>query len=197
MAGSVNKVILVGNLGRDPESRAFHFYLRLPNAVVMDQQVDGNRFIEWRYKPGQRLELRITRERWEDRIVLPIDAIVDEGAETFVYRQDGKSFKQTPVHVEYREPVVDERLDLGVPGVAERLYYDPAARAYIALTMPGTSSAVLLGADRLVAGGPVLGTAEVEAFVDEIAEALAEAGPVPATDDAAAVTEDRVNEPAS
>ena len=87
--------------------------------------------------------------------------------------------------------------DLGIAGVAERLYYDPAARAYSALTMPGTSSAVLLGADRLVAGGPVLGTAEVEAFVDEIAEALAEAAPVPAADDAAAVTEDRVNEPAS
>jgi hypothetical protein len=71
--------------------------------------------------------------------------------------------------------------DLGVEGVAERLYYDPAARAYAALKMPGTSSAVLLGADGLIAGGPVLGTAEVEALVDEIAEALAAAEPsVPA-----------------
>ena len=65
--------------------------------------------------------------------------------------------------------------DLGVPGVAERLYYDPAARAYAALNMPGTSSAVLLGADRLIAGGPVLGNAEIEEFVSEIAEALTDA----------------------
>ena len=65
--------------------------------------------------------------------------------------------------------------DLGLPGVAERLYYDPLARAYNALQMPGTSSAILLGADRLVAGGPVLGDAEIEEFVTEIAEALADA----------------------
>jgi multidrug efflux pump subunit AcrA (membrane-fusion protein) len=87
----------------DPESRAFTFYLRLPNEIVLDQTSDGNRFIEWRYKPGQRLELKIPRERWDNRIVLPIDAIVDEGAETFVYRQNGDSFEQVPVHVEYRD----------------------------------------------------------------------------------------------
>lgn len=67
--------------------------------------------------------------------------------------------------------------DLGLPGVAERLYYDPASRAYTALKMPGTSSAVLLGADGLIAGGPVNGNDEIEEFVAEIAEALAEAGP--------------------
>ena len=71
--------------------------------------------------------------------------------------------------------------DLGVEGVAERLYYDPAARAYAALKMPGTSSAILLGADGLIAGGPVLGNADIEEIVDEIAEALAVAEPpVPA-----------------
>lgn len=67
--------------------------------------------------------------------------------------------------------------DLGLPGVAQRLYYDPASRAYNALRMPGTSSAVLLGADGLIAGGPVNGNEEIEQFVEEIAEALAAAGP--------------------
>lgn len=62
--------------------------------------------------------------------------------------------------------------DLGLPGVTERLLYDPASRAYTALKMPGTSSAVLLGADGLIAGGPVNGNEEVELFVEEIAEAL-------------------------
>ena len=43
----------------DPESRAFHFYLRLPNEVVLDKKSDtGHRFIEWHFKPGQRMELR-------------------------------------------------------------------------------------------------------------------------------------------
>lgn len=84
--------------------------------------------------------------------------------------------------------------DLGLPGVASRLFYDPASRAYNALQMPGTSSAVLLGADGLIAGGPVNGNDEIEQFVEEIAEALAEAGP-----DAVAepdLAEESVSEPA-
>ncbi|MCA1783359.1 MAG: hypothetical protein LC679_14655 [Intrasporangiaceae bacterium] len=92
--------------------------------------------------------------------------------------------------------------DLGLAGVAERLFYDPASRAFNALKMPGTSSAILLGADRLVAGGPVLGDEEIEEFVAEIADALAEAGPAaegPAADDTDPVPSDeqRVTETAS
>jgi cobalt-zinc-cadmium efflux system membrane fusion protein len=88
----------------DPESRAFRFYLLLPNQVVLNQKnADGNRFIEWRFKPGQRMELRIPVEQWTDQIVLPQEAIVEEGAERFVYRQNGKSFERVPVHVEYRD----------------------------------------------------------------------------------------------
>ena len=64
---------------------------------------DGHRFIEWRFKPGQRMELRVPVERWTDRIVLPVDAIVEEGAETYVYRQNGNQFERVPVHVEYRD----------------------------------------------------------------------------------------------
>ena len=88
----------------DPESRAFHFYLNLPNEVVLDQKTAENRrFIEWRFKPGQRVELRIPVERWEERIVLPIDALVDEGAEAYIYRQNGASFERVPVKVDYRD----------------------------------------------------------------------------------------------
>ncbi|MBA3480332.1 MAG: efflux RND transporter periplasmic adaptor subunit, partial [Pirellulales bacterium] len=88
----------------DPESRAFHFYLKLPNTIVLDQKTaEGHRFIEWGYKPGQRVELRIPVERWDDRIVLPIDALVDEGAEAYVYRQNGASFERVPVKVDYRD----------------------------------------------------------------------------------------------
>ncbi|WP_193315252.1 MauE/DoxX family redox-associated membrane protein [Nostocoides sp. F2B08] len=67
--------------------------------------------------------------------------------------------------------------DLDIAGVRERLFYDPAGKAFQALTMPGTSSAILLGADRLVAGGPVLGNDEIEEFVAEIEEALTQAAP--------------------
>lgn len=83
--------------------------------------------------------------------------------------------------------------DLDIDGVRERLFYDPASKAFHALKMPGTSSAILLGADRLVAGGPVLGNDEIEEFVAEIEEALAQAGvPEQGAADAPAPVSDNV-----
>ncbi|MCO6436255.1 MAG: efflux RND transporter periplasmic adaptor subunit [Phycisphaerae bacterium] len=88
----------------DPQSRAFRFYLRLPNEVALDQtDSTGSRFLDWRFKPGQRMELRVPVEQWERRIVLPVEAVVDEGAETYIYQQNGDHFDRVPVHVEYRD----------------------------------------------------------------------------------------------
>ncbi len=88
----------------DPDSRAFKFYLRLPNEIVLDQETTpGQRFIEWRFKPGQRMELRVPVERWEKQLVLPIEALVDESAEAYVYRQNGDHFDRVSVHVEHRD----------------------------------------------------------------------------------------------
>lgn len=52
---------------------------------------------------------------------------------------------------------------------------DPERRTMWLMEMTGTPSAVLLGADQLVAGGPVAGRIEIEEFVDEIQAQLAEA----------------------
>jgi multidrug efflux pump subunit AcrA (membrane-fusion protein) len=88
----------------DPETRAFRFYLQLPNKMVLDQKTpDGRRFIDWEFKPGQRFELHVPIEKLTDRIVAPIEAVVEEGAEFYVYRQNGKNFDRVPVHVEYRD----------------------------------------------------------------------------------------------
>jgi len=88
----------------DPETRAFRFYLRLPNSVVLDQKSPtGHRFLEWKFKPGQRLELNVPVEQWTDRIVLPVDAVVEEGAEMYAYRQNGKNFERVPIHVVFRD----------------------------------------------------------------------------------------------
>jgi len=88
----------------DSDSRAFRFYLQLPNEVVLDQTTpDGHRFIEWRFKPGQRMQLEVPVEKWEQQLVLPLDAIVDEVAESYVYQQNGDHFDQVSVHVIYRD----------------------------------------------------------------------------------------------
>jgi membrane fusion protein, heavy metal efflux system len=72
--------------------------------VVRDHQTaDGRRFHSWRFKPGQRVEIEIPVEHWEDRFVLPVDAVVQEGLQWFVYQQVGDLFERKEVHIEHRD----------------------------------------------------------------------------------------------
>ena len=88
----------------DRQSMALKFYVDLRNELVRNEQTaDGHRFIGWRYKPGQRLEILVPVEQWKNRIILPVDAIVQEGAESYVYQQIAGHFDRKAVHVEYRD----------------------------------------------------------------------------------------------
>ena len=104
-ARSINglKILYVENeVERD--SRALRFYVRLPNEPIDNAKTSvGRRFVGWRYKPGQRVELLVPVERWQDRIVLPVDAVVKDGADYYVFQKDGERFRRRPVHVEYRD----------------------------------------------------------------------------------------------
>lgn len=88
----------------DPVSRALRFYVVLPNEVVRETSTpSGHRFVSWRFRPGQRARLLIPVEEWPDRIVLPLDAVVQDGAESYVFIASGDHFDRVPVHVEYRD----------------------------------------------------------------------------------------------
>lgn len=87
----------------DPDSRTLHFYVRLPNEIAKDNRVSGNQYIEWKYIPGQRLQLRVPIEEMPDQIVLPVDAVAREGAEYFVFQQNGDHFDRIPVHVKFKD----------------------------------------------------------------------------------------------
>lgn len=88
----------------DPDSRALKFYLNLPNSLVRDQQRDSHRFVAWKYRPGQRMEVKIpTSEPLENQIVLPIEAVIEDGAEWFVFQQNGDHFDRKSVHLVYRD----------------------------------------------------------------------------------------------
>ena len=89
----------------DPESRTLDFYVTLPNEKVRDTKLeDGHRFIAWRFRPGQRVQLEIPVETLPDRIVLPADAVAQDGPETYVFTPNGDHFDRRSVHVEYRDP---------------------------------------------------------------------------------------------
>jgi multidrug efflux pump subunit AcrA (membrane-fusion protein) len=88
----------------DPESRAFLFYVELPNRLLRTQErPDGHLFSTWQFKPGQRIELLVPVERWTDRIVLPLDAVVQDGAESYVFEQNDGHFDRRAVRVAYRD----------------------------------------------------------------------------------------------
>jgi hypothetical protein len=91
----------------DRDSRAYHFYVRLPNEPLQAEaegEAGAGPIIGWRYKPGQRVDVLVPVERWENRIVLPTDAVVRDGAEWYVFRQNGeRHFDRQPVHVEYHD----------------------------------------------------------------------------------------------
>ncbi|MBX3439911.1 MAG: efflux RND transporter periplasmic adaptor subunit, partial [Planctomycetaceae bacterium] len=88
----------------DANSRTLSFFVKLPNEIVRDaKNAQQQRFITWRYRTGQRLQLRIPVEEWENQIVLPVDAVAREGADYFVFLENGNHFDRVPVHVKFRD----------------------------------------------------------------------------------------------
>ena len=88
----------------DLESRTLKFFVRLPNHMVSDAtDAEGRRFVGWRFRPGQRMQLRIPVEEVPEQIVLPIDSVTKEGAEFYVFQQNGDHFDRVAVHVLYRD----------------------------------------------------------------------------------------------
>ncbi|WP_052031983.1 efflux RND transporter periplasmic adaptor subunit [Novipirellula maiorica] len=96
------KLVFVSN-SIDSDSRTLSLFVELPNEMMRDVKNDeGQRFVSWKYRIGQRLELRVPVEQWENQIVLPVEAVVKEGADWFVFQQNGKTFTRVPVHVRHR-----------------------------------------------------------------------------------------------
>jgi membrane fusion protein, heavy metal efflux system len=87
----------------DPATRTFAFFLPLDNQSRTFEK-DGRTFFLWRYRPGQRVRLRVPVEKLGDDVfVLPAGAVVREGSEAFVFRQNGDFFERKTVHVLYED----------------------------------------------------------------------------------------------
>jgi membrane fusion protein, heavy metal efflux system len=89
----------------DPETRTFVFYLTLANQSHSYTTPEGSTRLLWRFRPGGRLSLRVPVEKLENVFVLPREAVVQEGPEAYVFRQNGDLFDRRPVRV-----LVEDRL---------------------------------------------------------------------------------------
>ncbi|MEO8269184.1 MAG: HlyD family efflux transporter periplasmic adaptor subunit [Aureliella sp.] len=82
----------------DKNNRTFDFFVPLNNqSRAFEKQ--AKLFLVWRFRPGQRARIYVPVERFDDAFVLPSEAVVREGPEAYVFRQNGDLFKQIPVHV--------------------------------------------------------------------------------------------------
>jgi len=82
----------------DRESRTFDFFIPLSNQSRAYEK-QGKSFLVWRFRPGQRTRLHVPVEKYENVFVVPAAAVVRDGPEAYVFRQNGDLFKQLPVHV--------------------------------------------------------------------------------------------------
>ena len=82
----------------DPVSRTFDFFIPLTNQS-RGYEKDGQTFVVWRFRPGQRVRLHVPVEELKDVLLLPSAAIVREGPEAYVFRQNGDLFTRIAVHV--------------------------------------------------------------------------------------------------
>lgn len=81
----------------DSTTQTFHFFLPIKNDILKETVRDsGAVFRSWRFKPGQRVHLRIPVEKWDDQLKVPIAALVQEGPNAFVYRQHEHAHADEP-----------------------------------------------------------------------------------------------------
>jgi len=88
----------------DPDSRTLSFFVDLPNEILHDEtNAEHQRFVTWRYRIGQRLQLLVPVEEWPDELVVPVEAVVRDGVESYVFQRKAGNFERVPVHVKYRD----------------------------------------------------------------------------------------------
>jgi multidrug efflux pump subunit AcrA (membrane-fusion protein) len=100
----------VGNT-LDPATRTFPFFVPLANQAK-EYTRGGKTYLSWRFRPGQKVRLRVPVGVVPNVIVLPAGAVVRDGADAFVFRKNGEVFDRKPVAV-----VAEDRLNVAItPG---------------------------------------------------------------------------------
>jgi cobalt-zinc-cadmium efflux system membrane fusion protein len=138
----------------DPESRTFDFFLPLENQSRRYAS-QGDSFVVWRFRPGQRVRLHVPVEELSDVIVLPAGAVVRDGPEAYVFRQNGNLFKRLPVHVLHEDRLNVVLANDGSVAPGWYLAHNAAAslnRALEAQSASGTPVGVHVHADGTVHG---------------------------------------------
>ncbi len=113
----------------DGLSRIQKFHIPLVNQVLRATTGDdGIVYHAWLFRPGQRVRLSVPVEILTQRIVLPAEAVIQEGPDAYVFCENGKLLERTAVvveHLDARTAVIkaDGTLTLGFDVVAKNHAY--------------------------------------------------------------------------
>lgn len=78
-------------------------YAEVRNEALVLPAGDQALFHNWRLREGQQYSLRLPLRRWGEVIVVPSDAVVEEGADLVVLMRNGKVFESRKVVVLHRD----------------------------------------------------------------------------------------------
>jgi biotin carboxyl carrier protein len=86
----------------DSATRTFGFLLPLENQLKTIESEHGAQRL-WRFRPGQKVWLRVRVEQLDNVFVLPKEAVAWEGPEAFVFTQNVNTFERKSVHVVHQD----------------------------------------------------------------------------------------------
>lgn len=110
-AASETKLVIRSVGKTDPVTRTFPFYVPLAGEAQPYER-GGKTYLAWQYRPGRQVRLRIPTEVIPNVIVLPAGAVVRDGPDAFVFRQNGDALERRAVTV-----VAEDRLNVALaPG---------------------------------------------------------------------------------
>lgn len=88
----------------DSEARTLHFFVSLLNEKLPEQNAPtDSATLNWRYRPGQQVYVRVPTDEWADRTVVPITAVANDGVENYVFVVHEDHFHRQTVEVEFRD----------------------------------------------------------------------------------------------
>jgi multidrug efflux pump subunit AcrA (membrane-fusion protein) len=86
----------------DSGSQTVAVYTTLTNES-REMASGGKVYRVWRFRPGQRARLIVPVEEYADVFVLPVEAVVRDGPDAFVFRVNGNAFDRRPVAIRYQD----------------------------------------------------------------------------------------------
>lgn len=112
----------------DSQSQTYPIFVEIRNEIVSRTTDEKNRhYVNWRFKPGQRVHLEFPIDVWKQQVVIPLAALVRDGPEAFVFQKishthegpDGTihEFQKVPVkvlHTDKRNAVLAKNVRLDV-----------------------------------------------------------------------------------